>query len=216
MCSRFDPLVDAKKLSDYFSVEGVVPQDLPAVTFPTYMAPFIRKHEHADVGDEAVPYRELQLGMFGLVPAWAKDAAFGRNKFNARSETAHTLNSFRGAWKERRHCIIPVESFYEPDWRTGKNVWTRFTRTDGRPMGIAGLWERWRNPETRTMMFSFTMLTINADDHPLMKHYHRPQDEKRMIVVLDELEYDGWLEAAPEDSHQFLNQYPADLLSAKA
>jgi hypothetical protein len=26
----------------------------------------------------------------------------------------------------------------------------------------------------------FTMLTVNADTHPVMCQYHRPEDEKRM------------------------------------
>lgn len=215
MCSRFDPLRDARKLSEYFAAAGDIPPDLPPMTYPTYMAPFIRKHPYADVGDEAVPARELMVGMFGLVPYWAKDADYGRGKFNARSETAHQLNTFRGAWKEKRHCIIPVDAFYEPDWRTGKNIWTRFTRLDGKPMGIAGLWEHWKDPKTLSVMHSFTMLTINADDHPLMKNYHRPGDEKRMIVVLDEDEYDDWLEAPPEECRQYLDQYPADRLAAE-
>jgi hypothetical protein len=30
------------------------------------------------------------------------------------------------------------------------------------------------------------MLTINADDHPFMRHYHKPEDEKRMVVILNE------------------------------
>jgi hypothetical protein len=31
---------------------------------------------------------------------------------------------------------------------------------------------------------SFTMLTINADQHESLLDYHRPTDEKRMIVIL--------------------------------
>jgi hypothetical protein len=27
------------------------------------------------------------------------------------------------------------------------------------------------------------MLTINADDHPFMRNYHKPEDEKRMDPV---------------------------------
>jgi hypothetical protein len=30
------------------------------------------------------------------------------------------------------------------------------------------------------------MLTINADDHPFMRQYHKPEDEKRMVVILNE------------------------------
>jgi hypothetical protein len=34
------------------------------------------------------------------------------------------------------------------------------------------------------------MLTINADDHALMRNFHKPQDEKRMIVILPPDRYD--------------------------
>lgn len=71
---------------------------------------------------------------------------------------------------------------YEPDWRTGKHTPTRIARADGEPLGIAGLWDRWDAPEGP--MLSFTMLTINADDHSFMCNYHRPEDENRMIVIL--------------------------------
>jgi putative SOS response-associated peptidase YedK len=30
-------------------------------------------------------------------------------------------------------------------------------------MGIAGLWEQWRDPGTGDLLHSFTMLTINAN-----------------------------------------------------
>lgn len=30
------------------------------------------------------------------------------------------------------------------------------------------------------------MLTINADQRPLFKGYHRPNDEKRIVVILPE------------------------------
>jgi hypothetical protein len=30
------------------------------------------------------------------------------------------------------------------------------------------------------------MLTINADDHPFMRQYHKSEDEKRMVVILNE------------------------------
>ncbi len=34
------------------------------------------------------------------------------------------------------------------------------------------------------LVISMSMLTINADDHPFMKQFHKPNDEKRSIVVI--------------------------------
>lgn len=163
-----------------------------------------------EVGDEAVPKYELMVGSFGLVPHWAKNTKFARNTYNARSETADTKNSFREPWKKSQHCIIPAEAIFEPDWRSGYAVATRIARADGHPMGIAGLWSSWKNPEDGQVLHSFAMLTINADTHPFMKNYHKQEDEKRMVSILHEDEYDAWLNASPGKSMAFLKHFPAE------
>ncbi|MFM7631867.1 MAG: hypothetical protein ACKO65_00685, partial [Betaproteobacteria bacterium] len=56
-------------------------------------------------------------------------------------------------------------------------------------------------------------LTINAADHPLMRNFHRPEDEKRMVVILSPDYFDEWLSAKPEQSARFLMPYPADQLT---
>lgn len=212
MCSHYDPVVNRILLESYFGVSDEVPLDLRPSAYPGYIAPFIRKHELANVGDEAVPFKELMVGSFGLIPHWAKDTKFVRQTYNARSETAHEKPSYRDAWRLGRRCIIPAEAIFEPDWRTGKAQPTRIVRTDGKPMGIAGLWTGWKNPVNGEILRSFSMLTVNADDHPFMRNYHKPQDEKRMVVILHDDEYDDWLSAPAEETRYFLKQYPAELI----
>ncbi|MFC5498117.1 hypothetical protein ACFPOE_11275 [Caenimonas terrae] len=58
------------------------------------------------------------------------------------------------------------------------------------------------------------MLTINATDHPVMCNYHRPDDEKRMIVLLREDDFDAWLDAPVERSMEFMRQCPPEDLVA--
>lgn len=48
------------------------------------------------------------------------------------------------------------------------------------------------------------MLTINADDHSLMRNFHKPADEKRMVVILPEPAYADWLEAPSAQSMDFM------------
>ena len=144
----------------------------------------------------------------GLVPHWSQDTKITRLTYNARSETVAEKPSFRDAWRKALHCIILAEAFFEPDWRFGKGVPTRIARTDGEPMGIAGLWSSWRSPDGASI-YSFSMLTINADDHALMKSFHKPTDEKRMVVILPEDSYDSWLLAKPEHSMEFMLLSPA-------
>ena len=212
MCSHYQAVKDRERYKRQF---GVAPPDEAGKVdlWPGYVGSFIRRHPQADVGDEAVPEREALPGLFGLVPHWSLDTKITKHTYNARSETAGTKPSFREAWKRAQHCIIPADAFFEPDWRSGKAIPTRIERADGEPMGLAGLWSSWKSPQG-DVVHSFTMLTINAAQHPLMKHFHKPTDEKRMLVVLPEDRYAAWLQATPEHSREFLLPYPADALQA--
>ncbi len=116
MCSHYEPVVNPAKLKDYLGVD-ISELKLRDDLWPGYIGPFIRKHEHADVGDDAVPARELMAGSFGLIPPWAKDEKYARHTYNARSETVHEKISFKDAWRQSRHCIIPAEAIFDPDWR---------------------------------------------------------------------------------------------------
>lgn len=115
---------------------------------------------------------------------------------------------------------MPADAIYEPDWRSGKHVPTRFTLADGEPMGIAGIWSPWRSPSGEWVN-SFAMLTVNADDHPLMNQMHRPDpkrppemQDKRMVAILPPAQYAEWLDASPERSMEFLRPYPAERIVA--
>ena len=214
MCSHYQALKDRAKFEREFRVK-LPPYEGVYDVWPTYQALFVRRPREANVGDEAVPDREALPGVFGLIPAWAKDDKFARRTFNARSETAATLPSFRDAWRKGNRCIIPAEAIYEPDWRSGKAIATRIGRGDGQPMGLAGLWSARKSPSGGWVQ-SFTMLTINADEHPLMRNFHKPGDEKRMVVILPEAAYDDWLKAPVEGSMEFMREYPAERLVANA
>ncbi len=157
---------------------------------------------------------------FGLLPSFAKDVKYGTRTYNARTETVASLASFKSSWAKARHCIVPATSIYEPDWRTGKCIQTRFELDSGEPMGIAGLWSPWKSPDGEWVL-SFCMLTINADEHALFKHMHRPdpkrppeQQDKRMVVILPAAQYREWLDAPAEQSIGFMRAFPAKRLVA--
>ncbi len=80
-------------------------------------------------------------------------------------------------------------------------------------MGIAGLWSAWKSPKGETV-FSYTMLTVNAEGHGLMRQFHKPVDEKRMVVILPLDRYRDWLCAAPEQSMAYLQPCSVDCLYA--
>ncbi len=204
MCGRFTLTVDPAELQDAFQNYNFPDQFAPrfniAPTQPVLAIPNNGKNT-------------ADFFLWGLIPSWSKDPAIANKLINARGETVAEKPSFRDAWKKAQHCIIPAQAIYEPDWRSGRAVSTRIERSDGRPMGIAGLWSWWRAPDGNPL-FSFTMLTVNADQHDFMRNFHKPEDEKRMVVILPEGSFGDWLNAAATDSGEFLNCFPADLLQA--
>lgn len=161
---------------------------------------------------------ERMVGQFGLVPRWVKSASDAKLRspklVNARSETVTTSNNLREAWLAGQRCIVPMMAFFEDDLRSGKAVATRIARVDGKPMGVAGLWERWTGADG-TEIVSFTLLTVNANAHALMHRYQQPGAEKRMPAILNEGGYSAWLNAGhPEKAREFLRAYPANWLHA--
>ncbi|WP_421556705.1 SOS response-associated peptidase [Pseudomonas kitaguniensis] len=210
MCSHYEAPAP-HLVAEAFGVESYEQGKLDL--YPGYIGPFIRRAEHVDLDAESPAPVEALSGSFGLIPSWSKDTKIAKHTYNSRSETASEKPSFRTAWKKAQHCIIPAAAIYEPDWRSGKSIATRITRTDGELLGIAGLWEQWRDPGTGQILHSYTMLTINADDHPFMRNYHKPQDEKRMVVILPKGLYGDWLKAPAGDSMEFMRQYPADRMA---
>ena len=115
--------------------------------------------------------------------------------------TQRGIDHLRNEHREQRGklCIIPAEVLFEPCYETGKSVRWAIRRADGKPMGIAGLWER-KADEAGELHWSMTMLTINADGHPLMQRFHKPGDEKRSVVILPDEAWGDWLRAKSESA----------------
>jgi putative SOS response-associated peptidase YedK len=160
MSSNYRPAT-ADKLRFHF---GVVPpdSDYQDESYPGYMAPLIRRPRVDSIpGDRA-----CVLGMFGMVPHWA-DIKLARQTYNARTETVATKPSFRNAYKRGQFCVLPVSSFYEPSYESGKAVRWEIANAEGEPLGIAGIWEHKDDGPNGLPLLSFSMLTVNSDGHPV-------------------------------------------------
>ncbi len=181
MCANYAPS-RADTLSALTSLE-VAFAVLPEV-YPGQLAPIIRISQEGEL--------QCLNSTFGLIPAWSKDPKFSRFTYNARSETAATKPSFRAAWSKRYLALTPMQHFYEPNYETGKAVRWRIGRIDNSVFFAASLWE-WRPGPTTDGLFSHTLLTVNADEHPLMRRFHAPDDEKRSIVTFDWQQGMAWL-----------------------
>ena len=124
-------------------------------------------------------HRALTKMRWGLVPFfWKKGLKEMPATFNARAETVAGKPMFRDAFKRNRRCIIPASGFYE--WTGGKKerLPHLFTATDGSPvLAFAGLWDRWKEPESGEEVLSCTIIVSGAS--AWMEPYH-----DRMPVIL--------------------------------
>ncbi|MBX9834450.1 MAG: SOS response-associated peptidase [Burkholderiaceae bacterium] len=223
MCTNYVPSAKAAYLEARLG-ELAVP-DVAALTpsaevYPGYSAPVVLRRGGTNERSAA-----LRLAQFGLVPHWCTDAAqardISRKTYNARSETAASKPSFRTAWAARQWVLVPMQCFFEPSWEDaavngGRPTRWRIARADGQPFAVAGLWDRWTDPTTGGVQGSFTVLTVNADGHAVMGRMHRPDEEKRMPVIVPPAHYADWLQASPQQAVELMRAAPAEDLVAAA
>lgn len=67
-----------------------------------------------------------------------------------------------------------------------------------------------------TARYAMSMITVNADGHPLMLRMHKPFDEKRSVVILRADDWEEWLTTSNiEAARAMLQLYPADEMVAE-
>lgn len=79
MCSRYEA-PDADQLLHDFKVTPE--QEMQSELWPGYSGPFLRPPQSSDPHDEAAPPLEALVGIFGLLPFWAKDTKLARRTYN--------------------------------------------------------------------------------------------------------------------------------------
>lgn len=192
MCANYLP-ASPRALPKHFNAPE--PTFGYAEVYPGGMAPLIVSAGGA---------RATVPAVFGLLPHFAKDLRFARRTYNARSETVSEKPSFRNAWSRHQFGLAPVQAFFEPCWGDGKAVRWRIQRKDDMPFGLACIWSLWRHEDIER--HSLALLTINAEASPLMRQFHRPEDEKRSVVVVPAERFIEWLSADATKARQMLQQ----------
>ncbi|ADU99605.1 SOS response-associated peptidase [Alicycliphilus denitrificans] len=207
MCNRY-VAPDPAAIERHWQARASQPSVWAASIHPRAPGPFIRAEGGA---------RALVVGQWGLIPFFAKMAKLPYSTNNARSEELAAKPTFRDPWKRGQRCIIPAVSFDEPCWETGKNVWWRFRRVDGAPWGLAGLWNTWADKATGELVESYTMLTLNADAHPLMRRMHKPEpdllpdaQDKRSVIPIDADDVEQWLRGTVDEAQSLLRLAPVE------
>lgn len=208
MCGRFTSLTPPETLADMFDC-GIIEEIRGEEFRPNFnVAPSTRIFA---VASSAAQGRMLGRLRWGLVPHWAKTS--GSGQINARSETISEKPTFRDSFRKRR-CIIPMTGYYE--WRTvgitdqpagertGRGPAKRavyVTRSDGRPMAVAGLWSIWSDRSTTSTREGpsanenhegaahlRTCCVVTRDANEMLASVH-----DRMPVVLEEKDWPIWL-----------------------
>jgi putative SOS response-associated peptidase YedK len=182
MCGRFTQRYTWREVHDLYDLTGAA-RNLQAHynVAPTDTVEVVRT---ADGGaTELVPMR------WGLIPWWWKKPVKQLPAtFNARAESVADKPMFRDAFKRHR-CIIPASGYYEwikrPD---GKQPYF-ISAADGDVLSFAGLWDRWKNPETGEPVTSSTIIVTDAN--ALTRPIH-----DRMPVILDRADFEPWLSGA--------------------
>jgi putative SOS response-associated peptidase YedK len=137
---------------------------------------------------------------WGFIPSWYKTPNDGPLIINARADTVATKPAFREAVRTRR-CIVAASGFYE--WSTGekgeKLPWY-FTRADGQPMALAGVWQRWGEIDT--------VAIVSTDAGPGMADLHH-----REAVVLERADWPLWLGEAGHGAAVLMKASAAGVLT---
>lgn len=198
MCINFIP-PSPQQLLLHFG-QPALDDSWPQETWQDYLAPVM-----IDTGSDAFAF----LASYGFLPRRHQPPGKTLTTLNARAETVASLRSYRSAWHHGQRCLVPMQAFIEPCYESGRNVWTRIGLASGQPFAVAGLWRDWQEADG-SRSYSFTQLTINADQHPLLSRMHKPGEEKRSLAIIPPEHYAAWLrEAQPHQALDLLRPYPA-------
>jgi putative SOS response-associated peptidase YedK len=188
MCGRFTLRASTETLVEHFMLDESQPIAPRYNIAPSQPVAVVR--QPPDAGE-----RTLTLIRWGLIPFWAKDPAIGNRLINARAETVAEKPAFRKAFQQRR-CLIAADGYYE--WRKtsgGKQPYY-FRLKSEEPFAFAGLWESWTAADSGgEPLETCVIITTRANELSLPIH-------ERMPAILQEADYDAWLDPAAKDRRQ--------------
>jgi putative SOS response-associated peptidase YedK len=204
MCGRYVRKSTRREIAAWFAAE-----DLDAVEWgvsynvaPQTFQPVVRLNR--DTG-----MREITLMRWGLIPYWSKDSKIAFSTINAKAETVATAPAFRDAFKHRR-CLVPADAFYEWQKLDPKHKQPfAIALANQEPYGFAGVWERWKDPQTREWLETFSIIT--TDPNQLVAPLHN-----RMPVIIERKDYARWLGGgdASQPPLDLLRPFPAEQMIA--
>lgn len=148
--------------------------------------------------------RIVKLMKWGLIPSWSKDPKIGARMINARSETLLEKPSFRPLLPQQR-CVVITDGYYEWQRQESEKTPWYIRHPEGKLFPMAGLWDRWIDPEGNPVL-SYTIITTTPAKSIEFIH-------NRMPVILTPDNVSRWVDNANHKSNEvmpLLSPYPSE------
>jgi putative SOS response-associated peptidase YedK len=155
----------------------------------------------------------IKLMNWGLIPSWFKNEntnEIAKNTLNAKCETLKEKSAFKSVLNSKR-CIIPSTGFFE--WHTKGKIKIPYLiqLKNEQPFAMAGIFDEWINPISRNPVFSFSIITCQANT--IMSEIHNTK--KRMPVILSDSNINKWLNNETfDDVNEVLSPYKSEEMKA--
>jgi putative SOS response-associated peptidase YedK len=183
MCFHSKQSKSAQELENRFNAKFERKEDYKAAVYNGFQhpqTPVITNKEQ----------NKIQFFQWGLIPFWAKNDSIKKNTLNARIETIHEKPAFRNSVNMR--CLILADGFFEWQWLDEKGKKKQkyiLSLPNEEPFAFAGLWSEWTDQQTGEIMFTYAILTTEANK--LMSKIHN--NGKRMPVIVSPDNEINWL-----------------------
>jgi len=141
--------------------------------------------------------RNLQAMKWGLVPSFTNLKNGSKPDhfvmFNARSETVESKPSFRRIVQSQR-CLVILNGFYE--WKSeGRQKQPYYVHCEGeKTLKIACVFDTWMGSTDNEPMYTFSMLTCEANPSLRWLHHRQP-------LFLSDSEAEAWIDNANPPPH---------------
>ena len=165
----------------------------------------------------------------GLIPnSWSQPIkAWRYSTHNARLETIATNQSFARSWANGWRCVVPAawigETLHVVDVPSGR-LPAEFYRRDGRPMGLAGVWDFAKTHDGPVLSFAL----ITRAPGPKMFEVHprevcvidpelwAPYLDGETVDLSTPWESESWGLRLPERSRKKVAESPQDMFTPQS
>jgi putative SOS response-associated peptidase YedK len=200
MCGRYGFSVkDAKEIYNRFDIVNTLDDYSPRWNIaPGQMNPTITRHSP----------KQIKRMFWGLIPYWSKDDSFKFKTINAREEGIEDKPVYRKPFRTQR-CLIPATGFFEWDKSKKPSQPYYFTVKDEPIIAFAGLYDIWTDNKTGEEIWSYSIITTQAND--LVNKIH-----PRMPVILSKENEEAWIDpdiVEPERLHEYLKPFNPDKMT---